>query len=212
MDAPRREAGLTTQYRSPSGDTGVRISWRRVILATGGIYGANAGSTHQTGDAHPVDGAKMTPAETAVLWISTAIVLLAVFFAMRPIVNAIEAYLLEKREHSAMRRLKMPFLAAAGSTIIIAVLTGQHLFPRWSEQDQLIGGLVIGALATVVLYAVMRAIAERNPQRSGSSPAMWWWCPAKIDSRSWHAFHCAFTAAPAAPARSDRKADRVRFA
>lgn len=61
-----------------------------------------------------------------------------------------------------MRRLKMPFLAAAGSTIIIAVLAGQHLFPRWSEQQQLVGGLVVGALAAVVLYAVMRAIAERS--------------------------------------------------
>jgi hypothetical protein len=108
-------------------------------------------------------GAKMTPGETAVLWICTAIVLLAIFFAMRPVVKAIEAYLLEKPEHSAMRRLKMPFLAAAASTIIIAVLSGQHLFPRWDAQNQLIGGLAIGVLATVVLYAVMRAIAERNP-------------------------------------------------
>jgi hypothetical protein len=62
-----------------------------------------------------------------------------------------------------MRRLMMPFLAGGSSLIIIAVLSGPHLFPRWSSQEQLIGGLVIGVLATVVLYAIMRAIAERSP-------------------------------------------------
>jgi hypothetical protein len=64
-----------------------------------------------------------------------------------------------------MRRLKMPFLAGACSVIAVAAISGPRLFPRWDEQGQLIGGLVVGCLLAVVLYAVMRAIAERAPDK-----------------------------------------------
>jgi hypothetical protein len=61
-----------------------------------------------------------------------------------------------------MGRLKMPFVAAAAALIIIAVLSSERLFPRWPHEDQLISGLIVGVLGTVVLYAVMRAIAKRK--------------------------------------------------
>jgi hypothetical protein len=109
----------------------------------------------------------MTTGE-AVLMYAIAGAAFLMIFAVGPVVNAIENYVLsflhrDKSEHSVMRRLKMPFLAGSASLIIIGALAGQHLFPRWESENQLIGGLIIGVLASVVLYAMMRAIAERNP-------------------------------------------------
>jgi hypothetical protein len=61
-----------------------------------------------------------------------------------------------------MRGLKMPFVAGAAAVIALSAISGPRFFPRWDEQNQLIGGLVVGCLFAVVLYAVMRAIVERG--------------------------------------------------
>jgi hypothetical protein len=183
---PRAQNGLGLMYANGEGvpqDYAVAMSWYRKA-AEQGHADSIAGFRHKVRDLSDIYrpqfgtitfadpepealNAEMTTGAWVLIYFAGFGSLALLFFAVRPVSNAIESRILsykaEKRVPSIMRRLRMPFLAAAASVIIIAVLSGQRLFPRWSEQDQLIGGLVVGALATVVLYAVMRAIAERNP-------------------------------------------------
>jgi len=61
-----------------------------------------------------------------------------------------------------MGQLKYPFIAGAAALMIACLLVSPHVFWRWNRgNEQIIAGLILGALATVVLYAVMRAIAAR---------------------------------------------------
>jgi hypothetical protein len=61
-----------------------------------------------------------------------------------------------------MGRLKFPFMAGAGAVIALSLILAPRTFPRWNEESQIIGGLIVGILGVVVLYAVMRALS--NPK------------------------------------------------
>jgi hypothetical protein len=65
------------------------------------------------------------------------------------------------KEPTLMRRLLYPLLGGSASLVILSLLFSSRFFPRWGDAQQLLGGLAVGALASVVLYAVMRAVAER---------------------------------------------------
>lgn len=59
-----------------------------------------------------------------------------------------------------MGNLKYPFVAGAAALMIGGLLLSPRIFPRMEDAVMLAGGLLLGALASVVLYAVMRAIAR----------------------------------------------------
>jgi hypothetical protein len=61
-----------------------------------------------------------------------------------------------------MGHLKYPFMAGSAALFICGLLLGPYLFWRWVEFMQLGLGLLLGALASVVLYGVMRTIAARQ--------------------------------------------------
>jgi hypothetical protein len=46
--------------------------------------------------------------------------------------------------------------------LIAGTVLGPVIFWRWPHEQQTAWGLLLGALSCVVLYAVMRAIAERS--------------------------------------------------
>jgi hypothetical protein len=58
-----------------------------------------------------------------------------------------------------MGRLWFPFIAASGALMIGAVVFSPLLFWRWRDEQQLLGGILLGIIASVVLYGIMRAIA-----------------------------------------------------
>jgi hypothetical protein len=160
---PRAQNGLGLMYANGEGvpeDHAAAASWYRKAAEQGHAdsipsfrHSRNLSDIYQTKWpdnmtwAEPEAlNAKMATAAWVLIYFAGFGSLALLFFAVRPVTNAIESRILskaEKRVPSSMRRLRMPFLAAAGSIIIIAVLSGQRLFPRWSEQDQLIGGLVV---------------------------------------------------------------------
>ena len=61
-----------------------------------------------------------------------------------------------------MGQLWYPFIAGCAALLIAGAVLGQTMFPRLPSEQQVIYGLLMGILASVVLYAVMRAIAERT--------------------------------------------------
>jgi hypothetical protein len=62
-----------------------------------------------------------------------------------------------------MGRLLYPFLAGSAALIILGLVISPALFRRSYESGLLMPlGILIGVLASVVLYAVMRAIVERG--------------------------------------------------
>jgi hypothetical protein len=58
--------------------------------------------------------------------------------------------------------LTWPFVAGAAAIVMMGVLFSNTLFWREAQQDRIIYGLIVGVLGSVVLYAVMRALAERK--------------------------------------------------
>jgi hypothetical protein len=58
--------------------------------------------------------------------------------------------------------LTWPFVAGAAAIVMMGVLFSNTLFWREAQQDRIIYGLIVGMLGSVVLYAVMRALAERK--------------------------------------------------
>jgi hypothetical protein len=60
-----------------------------------------------------------------------------------------------------MGKLKYPFIAGAAALCILSLLLAPDLFPKYDEGFQVICGAIVGLLSSVVLYAVMRAIAAR---------------------------------------------------
>jgi hypothetical protein len=59
--------------------------------------------------------------------------------------------------------LRYPFVAGAAALLIAFTLMAPHIF-WWLEpqQEQVFFGLLVGALASVGLYEVVRAIAKRR--------------------------------------------------
>jgi hypothetical protein len=64
-------------------------------------------------------------------------------------------------------RLRYPFIAASAALLILGLVLAPLIFSRYdlSPEAQFFGGFVVGVLASVVLYAVMRAIAERPEKK-----------------------------------------------
>jgi hypothetical protein len=65
-------------------------------------------------------------------------------------------------ERLGLGQLWYPFLAAGAALLIAGTVLGPVIFWRWPHEQQTAWGLLLGALSCVVLYAVMRAIAERS--------------------------------------------------
>jgi hypothetical protein len=61
-----------------------------------------------------------------------------------------------------MGSLKYPFMAASAALFIAGLILGPHLFWRWAEPMQLALGLLLGGLASVVVYGIMRTFAARR--------------------------------------------------
>lgn len=61
-----------------------------------------------------------------------------------------------------MKRLWYPFLAGSGALIAAGLVLGPVIFWRFRDNEQIAYGLLLGVLASVVLYAVMRAISSRE--------------------------------------------------
>ena len=60
-----------------------------------------------------------------------------------------------------MGSLKYPFVGAVAAILMAALLLAPHVFWQWAGPMQLILGLTLGVLASVMLYAVMRSISTR---------------------------------------------------
>jgi hypothetical protein len=66
------------------------------------------------------------------------------------------------RYAGSMGSLKYPFMAASADLFIAGLILGPHLFWRWAEPMQLALGLLLGGLARVVVYGIMRMFAARR--------------------------------------------------
>lgn len=61
-----------------------------------------------------------------------------------------------------MKGLWYPFLGGAAALCAAGLVLGPTIFWRSSSEQQVVFGLLLGVLASVVLYAVMRAVAART--------------------------------------------------
>ena len=58
------------------------------------------------------------------------------------------------RYAEAMGRLWGSLVTCSVAVLFASVLLAPRIFPRWEEATQIVGGLVLGAVASVVLYAL----------------------------------------------------------
>jgi hypothetical protein len=57
-----------------------------------------------------------------------------------------------------MRRLFGWFVVGSTALLCASVIYSSQIFPDWGQPTQIVGGLVLGTLASVVLYALMRTM------------------------------------------------------
>lgn len=62
----------------------------------------------------------------------------------------------------ALGSLKFPFIAGCAALLVAGLLFAPEMFAGHGADEQRFWGLVVAALCCVVLYAVMRAMAERR--------------------------------------------------
>ena len=60
-----------------------------------------------------------------------------------------------------MGRLGSSFVVGSTALLCASVIFGSRIFPSEAAAIQIVGGLVLGVLASIVLYAVMETVARQ---------------------------------------------------